>query len=305
MRSPLFPRSSSGSTLLLALWALLLLSAAVFAWSDLVRQQIERGSDRNFELNALAVAHSGVAIALDPVITGTSPMLDGNLGYERSYHVTLKSEGDKLNLNYLLAGEDPNRLWLLKEYLRSHGLTYQERETLVDCLLDWVDADDQRHLNGQENENDYHPANRPFLSLDEVKQVRGTAPLFAKHPTWQDDFTLMSTGPLDLEVVSSERLALLPGIGMERAARFVQVRQGRDQIDGTPDDRIFRDANEAMSYLGFTPQQAQSLSGLIGFKDPIVRIVSIGHAGKVNRQVEVIARKVPGSNAQIIQWTEK
>ena len=290
---------------MLALWALLLLSAVVFAWSAFIKQGIDRASDANYILEARALAHSGVAIALHPAVTGTSPLLDAQFANNRSFHVTIKSEGGRLNLNYLLAGENPTRLLLLKEYLRMHGLSFQERETFVDCVLDWVDPDDLRRLNGAESEANYHPANRPLASLDELKLVRGSQALFDHNPGWRDDFTFMSSGPLDLESVSADLLALVPGIGQQRASRFVQIRQGRDGQDGTKDDHIFRDIGEAMSYLGVSQQQAAQLGGLLAFKDPIVRITSVGSAGKAEKRVEVIARKVPGANPQIIQWTEK
>ena len=299
------PQKHSGSTLMLALWALLLLSAVVFAWASMIKHGIDRAADANFALEARAMAHSGVAVALHPAVTGTSPMLNAQFPNERGFHATIKSEGGRLNLNYLLTGENPVRILLLKEYLRTHGLSFQEREILVDCVLDWVDPDDIRRLNGAEAEGNYHPANHPFTSLDELKLVQGTQPLFDHYPGWRDDFTMMSTGPLDLETVSADILALLPGIGQQRAARFVQIRQGRDGEDGTKDDHIFRDLGEAMSYLGVSQQQAAQLGGLLAFKDPIVRITSVGFAGKTEKRVEVIARKIPGANPQIIQWTEK
>jgi len=296
---------SKGSTMLLALWALLLISAVVLAWSAFIRRGLDRAMEQNFACEARALAHSGVAVALHPAVTGTSPLLHAQFGNERSFNVKIKSEGGRLNLNFLLAGEDPVRLMVLKEYLRQHGLSFQEREVFMDCLLDWVDADNNRRLNGAEAEENYHPPNRPLLSLDELRLVRGTQPLFDHHPDCLDDFTLMSSGPLDLETVSAATLAFVPGLGDQRAGRFVQIRQGKDGVDGTKDDHVFRDINEALSYLGISPQQAGQLGGILGFKDPIVRITSVGTAGKVDRQVEVVARKVPGSNPQIIQWTEK
>ena len=309
MKSPLSLHQdripSPGSTLLLVLWALMLLSAAVLAWATFVRQGIDRASDANFAMEARALAHSGIAVALHPAVTGTSPLLYGNFENGRSFHATIKSEGGKLNINFLLAGENPARLMLLKEYLRTHRLSFQERETFVDCVLDWVDPDDNRRLNGAEKDGNYQPANRPFLSLEELRLVRGTGPLFDRHPNCLDDFTMLSSGPIDLESVTVELLAMIPGIGQQRAAKFVQLRQGRDGIDGTKDDHHFRDLNEALSYLGVSTQQAAQLGGLLAFKDPIVRITSVGTAGKVSRQVEVIARKVPGTNPQIIQWTAK
>ena len=59
-------RTSRGSALILSLWALLLLSAAVFAWVKLIEQDIAVSGDANSALDARALAESGVAIALAP-----------------------------------------------------------------------------------------------------------------------------------------------------------------------------------------------------------------------------------------------
>ena len=59
---PFHPRLSParGSALILALWALLLLSAAVFAWVKYIDQNIMLSQEANAGLEAKAFAHSGV-----------------------------------------------------------------------------------------------------------------------------------------------------------------------------------------------------------------------------------------------------
>lgn len=291
-----------GVALILSLWALLLLSAAIFAWAELIDHRIEFLSDANSGLEAKALAHSGIAVALHPLVGIQTPLLEGTFAEGRGYKVRLVSEGGKLNVNWLLVGEDPRKLAILKGVLAARGLEFQEREELVDCLVDWVDPDNLHHINGAEEEGDYKPANRPFTSLDEIPQVKASGPLVAGEK-WQDDFTIHSLGPIDLTAVPVEILQTLPGIAESTARRFIETRRGPDKIDGTKDDVILKDMAVVRSYLGLTVQQFELLNGLVSLKDPTYHIVSLGYVGKTNRQVEVVAKKV-GNTPQIMVWKE-
>lgn len=294
----------SGSTLMLALWALFLLSAVVFAWVQWVDRGIDGLSEANRGMEARAMAHSGLAVALHPDIAPNSPHLEARFEGGRAYRVQIKSEGGRVNLNYLLSGSDPARLAYLKQFLTSRGLTFQEREVLVDCLLDWVSPrGGARRLHGMPESPGYRPPHRPLQSLDELPLVAGSAPLVSR-PDWKQDFTLFSSGPFDLECVPAGLLALVPGIGEQRAAQFVKTREARERKGVTPDGRAFKNRAEALSFLGLSPQQASELAPFLGFRDPVLCIQSNGDSGRVNRRVEVIARKVPGANAQILMRME-
>jgi hypothetical protein len=99
-------------------------------------------------------------------------------------------------------------------------------------------------------------------------------------------------------------MRVIPGIGDARARRFLEVRQGPDKIDGTADDHIFKDAAEVQSYLGMSGAQFQAIANLVTVNvDKTFDIVSVGHSGKVYRQVEVVARKL-GPNPNILLWKE-
>ena len=295
-------RFQSGATLILALWALLLLSAAVLAWAKHLDQDTTLIYDANRGLEAKALAHSGVQVALHPLVSRQTPLLQSSFGPDRNYKVTMTGEGGKLNLNWLLAGEDPRKLGILKSYFIRRGLNFDEMQTLLDCLLDWVDPDNVHHLNGIEDQGDYHAANRPLRNIEEVEKVLGSKPLVSQ-PGWRDDFTLLSQGPVDLLAASRDVLAALPNIGDARADRFLQVRRGPDGIDGTKDDHVFKDRAEVLSYLGLAEKQYQELAGLVTINDPTWRIFSVGQSAKATRQVEVVARKVQG-NPTILLWKE-
>jgi type II secretory pathway component PulK len=300
-------RGRSGSALLLALWALLLLSAAVFAWVKFIDQEMMVAQENNFGLQARAYAYSGVQIALHPQVTRQTPLLEASFGEERGYKVRLSGEGGKLNINWLLATENQARLDILKRYLERRGLNFQEREVFVDCLLDWVDADDMHRINGVEKADRYQAANMPLQSVGQMREVWGSRPLVSQ-PGWEDDFTVYTQqGQIDLLYASSDILSILPGVGDARAQRFVEIRQGPDKLDGTKDDLVFPKGKEmatAMSYLGLGTAEQKQLAGMLGWNDTTAHIISTGQMGKVHRQIEVVVRKGNASQDNILSWKE-
>ena len=137
------------------------------------------------------MAHSGLAIALHPLVTKKTPLLEEELGEGMGYRVKMVSEGGKLNINWFIAGEDPRKLEVVKQWLATMDLDFKERETFLDSLLDYVDGDNDPHLNGIEDKDDYHPANRPLQSLDELTHV-ANGELLTSKPGWRDQLTIHS-----------------------------------------------------------------------------------------------------------------
>jgi len=291
-----------GSALLLVLWALLLLSAAVFAWTASIQNDISRHGIDNLSFEAATMARSGIAISLNPAVTQKTPLPDEELAPGMGFKVRVTSEGARLNINWLLRGEEPMKLAILKQWLERKGLDFAQREAFVDCLLDYVDADDVKRLNGAEDEGDYHPANRELRSVDELVRVKGSAPLTSQ-PGWQDDLTVYSQGPIDIGGASAEILSLLPGLGDTRIRQFVQYRQGPDGLDGTPDDKIFANLQEIQKFLGLSAAQFNALGGLITYNDPTLLIISEGRSGNLTRQIIVVVRK-GNAKPQILSWKE-
>ena len=259
-------------------------------------------SEQNRGLEAQAMAHSGLVLAMHPRVTRLTPLPEEKVVPGQSYLVRTVSEGGKLNINWLLTGESEMKMMILKQWLERRGLDFKQREVFIDCLLDYVDGDAVHRLNGREDEKDYHPANRELQSVDEIAQVAGSGPLVSR-PGWQDDLTIYSQGPIDLTAASPEILRLIPGLGETRVQQFVQVRRGKDGLDGTPDDYIFQDLAAIQQFLGLNAAQFAQLTGLVGINDSTLRIISTGKSGEVTRQVEVVVRK-GGDKPQILLWKE-
>jgi Type II secretion system (T2SS), protein K len=293
----------SGAAIMLALWALFLLSALVISWALDINSRLAVSSEGTRMLKAEAGACSGAEVALHPRVNPGSPNLNGQLANNANYNAKLTGEGGRLNINWLVAGENPDRVAILRQYLQNKGIDLNERDTMIDSLLDWVEPSAGLHrLNAPPENDDYHPAHALLTRIEELKKVAGWAE-FTSTPGWDDDFTLNSSGPIDLAWASREVLLALPGITNDMVDRFLQIRQGPDGIDGTEDDAVINGLDGAMAALGLNPQQVKALNGLVNFKDPVFRVVSIGTSGKSTRTVQMVFRRV-GAAPQLITFRE-
>ena len=109
----------------------------------------------------------------DPYGTGRFTIITAN---ERDPSFTmvrngLANESGKLNINSLLS------LGLEDDELHDLILEMpQMTDESVDCLLDWLDEDDEPRTFGAEAEDGYAPTNGPITSMEELLQVRGIEP---------------------------------------------------------------------------------------------------------------------------------
>jgi hypothetical protein len=110
-------KSDAGAALLLALWALFLLSAMVIAWAININSGLTVSSYANRIVEAEAMASSGADIALNPTIKPDSPNLHMKLGDGEGFDVRMIGECGRLNLNFFTQGEDPRKLQILRQYL--------------------------------------------------------------------------------------------------------------------------------------------------------------------------------------------
>ena len=296
-------RGRRGAALLIALWAIIVLTSAVLLWAGYIRQTIAVSGQNLNEIEARAMAHSGIALAMHPLTSKETPALAMEEGNDPGFRVRMVSEGAKLNINFLFQGEDSRKLDLFKRWLESRGIDFQARERMVDCILDWLDADNIKRTNGEEDGPNYHPPNRgQFLSVEELAEVAGTEPLTSQ-PGWKDDLTVYSQGPIDLTSADKNILRLLPGIGDLGIDSFLQWRRGGDGLDGTLDDPVIQKLETVQGFLGLNKTQWQQLGGLIMLRDNTWQIISEGWSGNVVRQVTVTV--VKGSqNPQIKNWKE-
>jgi hypothetical protein len=291
------PRSNSklGAALLLALWALFLLSAMVIAWALNINSRLTVSANANRVLAAEAMACSGAEVALAREITPSSANLHRKIGNGDGYDVQMSGECGRLNLNLLTQGEDPNKVQILKQYLNNKGVDLNDLDLMIDSLLDWVSATKGlHHLNACPESDDYQPPHQPLGSVDELKKVCGWAD-FTSKPGWDEDFTIApSCGAIDPAYASRDVLRAL-GIPDDFVDRFLQLRQGPDGIDGTADDGVV-DPQAAPGMLRLNPNSQTQQGGIQSLIAPyktsnVFRVVSVGKSGGVTRSVQMVAQK--------------
>jgi general secretion pathway protein K len=291
------------AAIMLALWALFLLSAMVISWALDINTRLTISSSANRLLEAEAMACSGAEVAMNPAVKPGSSALHGAFPPRQSYEARITGEAGRLNLKFLLQGENPANLELLRKYLEVKGVDLNERDRMIDCLLDWVDPDNLVRLNGAEDEPGYKPTNGPLKTLDELKRVKGWEE-FTSTPDWEADFTLSSLdAKIDINWASRDVLLSLPGFTEMLADRFLQMRRGPDDVEGTEDDVLFTSAGDVQIALGFRQDQFTQLANLIRYDSPVVRIVSIGKSGSVTRTVRMVIFKQAAS-IRLLSWKE-
>ncbi len=278
--------SRQGSVLVLALWALLMLSIFSLSLGFGVRQRATL-LNRLTTLDALyPIAYSGVEnakslVRSDPdaaVDTLTDSwavsqptnltMVNGIFSMGGSGYPGLVDEERKINLNTTSA-EILSRLFQIVG-----GLDREHAEEIVYCLMDWMDSDSffghpQYGAEASYYEDlrfPYTAKDKPYELLDEMLLVKGVTPgLFEKVRLF---VTVYGSGQVNINTAPREVLGAL-GFNPTAAQTIARYRAGVDGIDGTSDDNFFTNTGAILTDLetkGKTPldgTQAAVLSSLL------------------------------------------
>ncbi|HSS16096.1 MAG TPA: hypothetical protein VLQ29_03850 [Candidatus Dormibacteraeota bacterium] len=312
-----------GAALMLALWALFLLSAMVISWAFDINSRLVVSGNASRVLDAEAMASSGAdvalaEVALRPKDAPSSPNLHRQMDNQEGYDVQMIGECGRLNLNLLAPGgvENTPLKEILRQYLSLKGVEPNNVDTMVDSLLDWTSPPGLHRLSACPETDDYQPAHAALTSVDDLKKICGWAE-FTSKPGWDEDFTLTScvggaTGAavtIDVGWASRDVLRALLGslgsIGDDRVDAFLQLRRGPDGIDGTIDDPQL-DILTALTTLGFRGGQPPQNLG-VALPQPkstsVFRITSVGKSGDVTRTVQMIVSG-GGGRPTVMSWKE-
>ena len=298
------------AALLLSLWALFLLSAVVISWALDIDSRLTLNGHANRVMEAEAMAASGSEIAMHPAIKPGSSLLHGGMSRTQTFQARITGEGGRLNLNFVLVNGVRNQAFteVLEAYLALKGIELNDRERMVDCLVDWVDPDNVTQLNGLEDDGDYHAPNRGrLLTIDELKRVKGWEE-FTSRADWDADFTISpTTGKIALASASRDVLLSIPGMSENNVDAFLQLRSGADGIDGTEDDPEFQTLDQALLALGLSGPQLALVQPYVTLQEPVLRVVSVGRSGDITRTVQMVIRKSANNGngtPQLISWKE-
>src|SRR5712671_6618273 len=89
---------SGGAAIMLALWALFLLSALIISWALDIDSRLSLSGEGTRMLKAEAAACSGAEVALHPMVNPGSSNLRGQVRNDASYEARLTGEGGRLDI---------------------------------------------------------------------------------------------------------------------------------------------------------------------------------------------------------------
>ena len=204
-------KSESGIALMLVLWVLALLSIIVFEFCSTMR--IEATITKNFKEGERSyyLAQAGINRAFIELVKtqraikkfkgAKDSMVDDAEEDEleddetedwkpraQPYlfeledgecEVTIGDEGGKINLNWIAKKAKSDRKLLTDIIEKSCGLEGEERDIIVDSIIDWVDKDHNHLMNGAEDEyyealeDPYESRDSNFVIPEELLLVRG------------------------------------------------------------------------------------------------------------------------------------
>ncbi len=174
--------SQRGIALVLVLWLVALLGILAGSHAENVHTETVLAAHHVAQARARALAQAGAQLAilqlLAPGPAGAWP-IDGTVGrFELDGHriqVAIRDTTGLIDLNTADAGT-------LGALLAAVGLADEQRDALVDAILDWRDGDDLHRLHGAEDD-DYIAAGYPwtardgaFTTIEELAFVRGVTP---------------------------------------------------------------------------------------------------------------------------------
>ncbi len=268
------PESQKGSTLILTVWLLMLLSLFALTIGHGVQQRMRAVQAIEIRDDLRAVAEAGVKRGMELIrikkqVDLTLPdALNQNWSRNlpelqnrtvgRGYFSVMKyafgsgharyadrqdllfgmiDEESKINLNTV------NSSAVLTRFFRSAGkLDRDEAAALAESVMDWIDADDESRADGAESRYyrhlslPYEPKNGPLDVLEELLYVKGmTREIFDRVRPFM---TVHSNGTVNINTAPYQ---VLRAVGFELAItqKILAYRRGPDGIEGTLDDGIF------------------------------------------------------------------
>lgn len=336
---------SSGSSLIVVLWIIGLLSMFVMAFAFDMHIQAKITSTWRKKLKAEYLARGGIELARmtlletgDPDVNNTDSSVylskgseeelrmaaytlahGGGASFSRelgegSVSVTISPENARMNINSMINvtnREETYQNW--DSLFETVGVPRETRDELVDCLIDWVDVNELSHLNGVESEYyerltpPYSSKNGPFDTVNELVLIKGFDELIHEkdktvYQAVSKFLTTYSEGKkININAALRDTLMAYLEIDAQLADEIIAARAGSDGIEGTDDDRPFKDANDFLTRMpAFDPSVADHIAFSATGR---FTITSRGKAGNIERLVSCVA-KLEDRNLTVLNWIE-
>ncbi len=219
----------------------------------------------------------------------------------------------------------------LQQGLTLVGVDQGQISYISDAILDWIDPDNDPHVNGAES--DYYQGlqppfsakNGPIDDLSELLLVRGITedmfwgPASTNHnaasfqqtdrfgrpveaPTYPvglvDIFTPFSTGRININTASATVLQMIPGVDENIAQQIIHLRAGPDGVDGTDDDTPLINPGELIN-AGMNAQLVQQIIGFCDVRSNTFQVTVDARVGDYKRTFHALLGRNPGNPRDI------
>ena len=305
-----FRRRAPGAALLLVLWGIAVVSFAVVWLASSMDLEMESAAASASGFKARQIALSGIALGMHPMVKREdTELLNREFEDGSRMQVRIRGEGARLNINRLLAEQDRVTL---KNLFILWGLSNDEADVLIDRLIDWVDGDIGRQLNGAEAAEYLAagitdaPPNRPFRSVEEMGRVLGMEMLEKVHPQWRDAFTIFGDGKVDVNEAPADVLEAATGMGPEVVEALLAYRRGADGIEPSEDDVRIEKLDDLKLYLQTSKLPPDQAAQRLTTESNVKRIDSSGFVGDFERKISVVGQAGEGGQQAVyLLWEER
>jgi type II secretory pathway component PulK len=261
--------------------------------------------------------------ALTSIIMTDVPLGNGK------FSVKMTDAERKFNINNAVNNEA-----LMTQAMNLIGVDAAEIPGIIASIQDWIDVDDETHVNGAESEYyqtldpPYFAKNGPIDDLSELLFVKGITPeiywgpnstnhpgtIFQAHPPGTgsasqpnapiisaglvDIFTPVSSGLVNINTASANTLRMI-GLDESTVSRLISLRAGPDGVDGTEDDVPFSSPGEIIN-AGLPPQLAQQFMSLLSVRSSTFEVQVDVEVGMSKRKYYAIIRRNSPKDIQIL-----
>lgn len=324
------PAAKRGSALIVVLWILIIVALIVssFAFEMRLEARIITLQRKRFKADQLALA--GVELAKSMLYFKEEDKTKGATGekiiYEDPYLNEASKIADGIPVNFSEAfGDGTVQLHIdyeegrrniktmthddWKELFDQAGIPNTDWDSLLDCLDDWQDENDEHHLNGAESDDPfyrkrgYECKNAPVDTVDELLLIKGWTPeiLYGTPPGVETDepvagianqLTTWGDGKVNANSASREVLNSL-SISDDVIDKILDAQRGPDGEEGSADDGITESDFGALGLDG----------GIFTLKPDHVSITSIGEVAGIRSRISCIFR-LGGKEPVPLFWLE-
>lgn len=325
-------RRKEGAALIVSLWVLILLSILIssFAFDMHIEAGITTYARKRMKAHYLAMAGvewSKAAVYKsfrveeseedieDEMFQSYAVNLSRGVGVSGSQRsmgggtvtIDILPEKSRLNVNKL-----SDREW--EELLDQAGVPEERWPDYIDCFQDWVDKNDEHHLNGAESDDPFYEdrgykcKNAPLDTVDElllIKNFERAVVYGGPSREYEGEsytgiaqyLTTWGDGKINVNTASREALMIkLPNVEEWVIDEIMEARKGEDGEAGTEDDGI-----ENLSEI---PGLGEDAGGLTLRDISYVRVVSIGDVGGVKSGIWCILA-VSKEETRVLYWREE